>query len=94
MVKEHVMITITPGQEESFEQKMEKGKALLLTAEGATEVTLLRGIEHTSTFVLMIDWDSVDYHTAFTTTPEFKEFGALVGPLFASKPEMQHFYLT
>ena len=91
MVKEHVMISITPGQEQTFEQRMVKGSALLLSADGAMGVELLRGIEHPSTFVLMIEWDNIDSHTAFTTTEDFAAFRELVGPLFGAKPEMQHF---
>ena len=91
MVKEHVMINIIPGQEQTFEQKMVKGSALLLAADGAIGVELLRGLEQPSTFVLMIEWDTIDSHTAFTATPEFDAFRELVGPLFGAKPEMQHF---
>ena len=94
MVKEYVMISITPGQEQIFEQKMVKGCALLLGADGAIRVELLRGIEHPSTFVLMIEWDSIDSHTAFTTTEDFAAFRELVGPMFDSKPEMQHFLVV
>ena len=91
MVKEHVAISITPGQEQIFEQKMVKGSALLLAADGAIAVELLRSIEHPSTFLLMIEWDNIDSHTAFTTTEDFAAFRALAGPMFDAKPKMQHF---
>jgi len=52
---------------------------------------LLRGVERPDHYLLLIEWDSVDDHVAFTSTEAFGEFRSLAGPFFAGKPAMEHF---
>ena len=91
MVIERVEILIKPGQEEAFEAALGRARALLVGATGCRAVTAGRGVEAPSKFLLLLEWESVDHHIAFTKTPEFKQFGELVGPTFAGRPAMEHF---
>jgi quinol monooxygenase YgiN len=91
MVIEHVELSITPGQEGAFEAAMRRGLALLRGADGCLAVTLSRGIERPSRYLLQLQWQSIDDHIAFTKTPPFSEFRELAGPHFAERPAMEHF---
>jgi quinol monooxygenase YgiN len=91
MVIERVELSVTPGQEEAFEAAMRRGLALLSSADGCLSVSLARGIERPSRYLLQLNWRSIDDHTAFTQTPPFAEFRALAGPHFAERPAMEHF---
>jgi heme-degrading monooxygenase HmoA len=91
MVIERAELPIVPGKETDFEAAMVRGQALLADAPGCRSVSLARGVESPSTYLLLLQWDSVDAHVAFTKTPAFAEFGQLAGPFFAGKPAMAHF---
>jgi len=91
MVIERVELSITPGQETAFEAAMRRGLALLGGAEGCLSVSLARGIESPSRYLLQLHWRSIEDHTAFTKTQPFSEFRQLAGPHFAERPAMEHF---
>jgi heme-degrading monooxygenase HmoA len=91
MVVERAEFVVKEGQETEFEAAMAEGVKLLGGAAGAKSVTLGRGIEAPSKFLLLIEWEEVESHTAFTKTPEFDSFRKLAGPFFAGAPAMEHF---
>lgn len=91
MVIERVALRIKDGQQEAFEEAMSEARKLLEGAAGSRAVTVGRGVENPSTYVLLIEWDSVDDHVTFTKTDEFGQFGGAVGQYFADKPAMEHF---
>lgn len=91
MVIERAQMSIKPGEEAAFDHAMVKGRALLAAARGCHSVTLLRGIENPSTYMLLLEWETVDDHVDFTSTPEFARFREMAGPFFAEAPQMEHF---
>jgi heme-degrading monooxygenase HmoA len=91
MVIERAELFITPGLEADFETAMVAGRALLAGAAGCRSVSLARGIETPSKYLLLLGWDSLDDHSAFTRSAEFGEFRELAGAYFAARPAMEHF---
>lgn len=91
MILEVVEIVVQSQRELEFESALNKGRGILLSAAGCHGVTLLRGIESPSRYLLQIEWDSVDAHVAFTRSPAIVEFRSLIAPHFAERPRMEHF---
>jgi heme-degrading monooxygenase HmoA len=91
MVLERVEMPSARGKEISFESAFATAGPLLRSAKGCRGVRLARGVENPSGYLLLIDWDSLDAHVAFTGTAEFARFRELAGPYFANKPAMEHF---
>jgi len=91
MVIERVELSVVVGREADFETSMERGIAFLAAASGCASVTLARGVERPSCYLLMLRWRSIDDHTAFTKTEGFLKFRELAGPFFAARPAMEHF---
>lgn len=91
MVIERVEIMVKPGQESQFEAAMVRGRELLASAAGCHGVKLARGVENSSKYLLTLEWDAVQSHIDFTTTPAFAQFREVAGPFFADKPAMEHF---
>jgi quinol monooxygenase YgiN len=91
MVIEHVQLSIVEGRESEFETSMQEGRKLLLSGAGCQRVVLARGVERPSQYLLMIHWDAVESHTAYTRTPAFEQFRALLGSCLAGRPAMEHF---
>lgn len=91
MVFEVVDIAVQPNQQAAFEAAVGKGKDILLAAAGCCGVSLRRGVESPTRYLLQIEWDSVDAHVAFTKSESIAAFRALVAPHFAERPRMEHF---
>lgn len=91
MVIEQVTLNVNAGQESGFEAAMVEARSVLAAAEGSRSVQLVRGVESPSKYVLRIEWNAIDDHTAFTRTEGIVRFRALVGSYFAERPQMEHF---
>lgn len=91
MVTEHAALTIRAGSEADFEAAAEEGLPLVLAADGAGKVRLLGRVEERTSYLLLIEWASVDHHVAFTKTAEFEQFVTLIRPFFASAPFVAHY---
>lgn len=92
MFIERVEIPVAEGQEEAFAKAMaDRGLAVLARATGCFSARLGRGVEAPSKFLLLLEWDAVESHTAFTQTEAFGEFVAIARPFFAGAPAMEHF---
>jgi heme-degrading monooxygenase HmoA len=91
MVIERAELSVIAGREADFEAAMERGVALLAAAPGCMSVTLARGVERPSRYLLMLRWRSLDDHTAFAGTEGFLKFRQIAGPFFAERPAMEHF---
>lgn len=90
MVAERTELTIAAGREADFEAAAAQGLPLIEGAHGAQNVKLLRGIESPSTYMLLVEWNSVHEHVAFTKTEPFAKFAALVRPFYADAPVVAH----
>ncbi len=91
MVLEVARFAITPGSEEAFSAAFHEAEPLVADTPGFRSARMTRGIESPSRFVLLIEWDSVAAHEEFRASERFARWRALIGPHFASPPEMEHF---
>src|ERR1700683_5306880 len=91
MVIERAELPIAVGREQEFEQQFMKAGQLLRAARGCRTVSLARGIESPSQYLLLIEWDTVEAHQAFTATAEMGQVRNLIGAFFAGKPNTGHF---
>jgi heme-degrading monooxygenase HmoA len=91
MVIEQVDIEVELDNAQAFVAAMLEARKLLAAAEGAQEVSLIRGIETPTRFVLRIHWGSIDDHVSFTKTEQFVQFRERVGHFFSKRPVMEHF---
>ena len=91
VVIERAELPIAQGQEEEFEKQFAAGVAHLRGARGCLSVSLARGIENPSRYLLLIEWEALAAHQAFTATEAFATFVALIRPCLAGKPNTEHF---
>lgn len=90
-VIEKAEIPCVEGKEAEFEAQLPKALPILRAAAGCTSVSIGRGVENPSTYLLLVGWDGVEAHTAFAKTAEFGEFVGLVKDFFAGPPGAVHF---
>jgi len=90
LVREIAEFRTLEGQAEAFVEAYGRVTNVLTDAEGSGGAVLHRGVEDPDSFTLIVEWDTVDAHTALTQRPEFESFGEAVGPHLAGRPEVRH----
>ena len=90
MVREIAVFQTQEGQAEAFIEAYGGVANILDEAEGSRGASLYRGVEDPDSFTLIVEWDSVDAHTALTEKPHFESFGEALGPYLAGRPEIRH----
>lgn len=92
MVLEVATITVTPGQEDAFVASYRGARDVLAGTDGCRSVRLTRGVESPSTFVLLVEWESVAAHEQnFRETERFTQWREAIGPHFAQPPHVEHY---
>ena len=96
MILEIVDIRIQPGQQTAFDEAIARGvRTVIAQAKGFRGFKVNRSMESPERYVLMIYWDTLEDHTVgFRQSPAFTEWRAIVGPFFATPPQMEHFELV
>lgn len=92
MVLERAHIRVTPGQEDEFEQAFERARLVISASGGFRSLTLSRGVESPSLYLLLVEWATLEDHTVgFRESPAFGEWRGLLGPFFDGAPDVEHF---
>ena len=94
MLLERAELQIREGMEHEFSAAMKSsGLALLASVPGVKSVQLGRGVENPQKFMLLVEWDTMDAHTAFKSSPTMAEFRSLLKP-FSTGGAMEHFNMN
>ncbi|MDB5803836.1 MAG: antibiotic biosynthesis monooxygenase [Betaproteobacteria bacterium] len=95
MIMEHADIRIQPGRQAEFDAAIKKGvETVIAKAKGYKGHRVVKGIESPERYLLMIFWETLENHTVdFRGSPAFQDWRAIVGPLFAGAPTVEHFDL-
>lgn len=91
MLVERSEITIWEGQEEGFAAAMhDRGLPMLAGFDGVRSVRFGRGVENPGKFILLVEWENMDAHTAFAKSAIYAPFRELFAP-FSTGGVMEHF---
>ncbi len=95
MITEIATITVSTGNEAAFEANMREGGGLaaLAACHGVIGLRFGHGIEHPSHFTFIVDWETMEMHTAARDSDNFKAFRAAFGD-HAIGGTMEHFALN
>jgi heme-degrading monooxygenase HmoA len=92
VIVERAELSIVAGQEPAFEEAFPRAREVVAAAEGFRSLSLARGIESPSRYLLLIEWDSLEAHTVgFRESEGFVRWREIIGPFFASPPQVEHF---
>jgi len=96
MILELADFSIQPGQNAAFEEAIQRGlKTVMTHAKGFEGFKVNRCLENPQRYILQIFWTTLEDHTVgFRESPAFADWGAIVGPFFASPPVVEHFELV
>ena len=95
MILEIADIRIHADQQTAFDEAIQRGLDKVISkARGYRGFKVNKGVEHPERYVLMIFWDTLEDHTVhFRQSAAFADWRAIVGPFFASPPQVEHFTL-
>lgn len=92
MVLEVAILDVKPGQETEFEMAFGAAQKIICSMPGYDSHQLQRSIEHTSRYILLVNWESIENHTiGFRGSEEYKEWCALLHHFYDPMPEVEHY---
>ena len=92
MITEHALLTIADGRESEFEHAFAQARLIIEAMPGFIELFLLRGVEDESTYLLLVDWKTIEDHTVgFRQSPYYARWKELLHGFYEPFPVVQHF---
>jgi heme-degrading monooxygenase HmoA len=92
MITEHAILPVTPGREEEFERAFGVAKNIISASPGFLSLSLLRGLESESSYLLLVQWESVEAHQqGFRRSPAYDDWRALLHEFYDPFPVVEHF---
>ena len=82
-----------PGLEAEFESAFAEARPIIASMPGFRSLPLLRGIESASTYLLLVEWETVEHHeVGFRQSPEYQQWRALLHHFYEPFPVVEHFH--
>jgi heme-degrading monooxygenase HmoA len=92
VITEHALLPVVPGQEAAFEAALADAVPLISGRPGFRRLSVTRGIESPGTYLLIVEWDSLEDHTeGFRASPEYDAWRALLHRFYDPFPVVEHF---
>lgn len=92
MITEHALLPVTPGRQAEFEEAFASARRLIASMPGFRGLTLSRGIETPNSYLLLVNWDSVDAHeVGFRGSPEYQEWKRMLHHFYDPFPVVEHY---
>jgi heme-degrading monooxygenase HmoA len=92
MIREHAVLPVIPGQEQAFEAALQEALPLIAGSPGFRRISVSRGVESPSSYLLLVEWDSLEAHTeGFRGSPEYQRWRDLLHHFYDPFPVVEHF---
>ncbi len=92
MILEHALLPVRPGREEEFERAFATARTLIEASPGCLRLSLSRGVESPSSYLLLVEWESVEAHLdGFRTSDAFQQWRRLLHHFYDPAPVVEHF---
>ncbi|KQM82956.1 antibiotic biosynthesis monooxygenase [Agromyces sp. Leaf222] len=92
MILEHALLPVVPGLESEFEAAFDEARHIIASMPGFVDLTLSRGVESPSTYLLLVHWQSVEAHeVGFRGSPEYELWRSLLHRFYEPFPVVEHF---
>ena len=92
MILEHALLPVRPGSEAAFQQALARALPLIRAADGCLGVAVSRCIERPSTYLLLVQWRSIEDHDpGFRGSPAYETWRDLLHRFYDPFPVVEHF---
>jgi heme-degrading monooxygenase HmoA len=92
VITEHAVLPVIAGREGEFIATMDRAKAIIAASPGFVSMRVARGVERPNTFLLLVEWDTLEAHTeGFRNSEAYQEWRALLHHFYDPAPVVEHF---
>jgi heme-degrading monooxygenase HmoA len=92
MILEMALLSVIPGQECAFESAMRQARPLIAGSPGFRGMSISRGIESSSRYLLLVEWESVEAHEiGFRRSPAYRRWRELLHHFYDPFPTVEHY---
>ncbi len=89
---EHALLDVQPDRTAEFEAAFAAARPLIEMQPGFDSLQLLRCVEYSARYLLLVEWESVAAHTeGFRSSPQYTQWRALLHHFYDPMPEVTHF---
>ena len=92
VILEHALLPVRPGAEDGFLEAFDGARQIIASMTGFRRLTLSRCIERPTTFLLLVEWETLEDHTeGFRRSAEYQEWRHLLHHFYDPFPTVEHF---
>lgn len=92
MVLEVAVLDVKPADTAAFEAAFREAQAIVASMPGYRSHQLQRCIERASRYLLLVEWDTLEAHTAgFRGSAEYQRWKALLHHFYDPFPTVEHY---
>jgi len=92
MVLEHALLDVISGLEVEFEEAFSRARDVISKSPGFISLKIVRGIERPSSYLLLVEWESLEDHTiGFRQSARYAEWRELLHHFYDPFPIVEHF---
>ena len=92
MITEQAILEVRPGREAEFEAAFATAKPIIAASPGFVSLRLLRCIETTSRYLILVDWETLEDHTErFRKSPGYEQWKTLLHHFYDPFPAVEHY---
>lgn len=92
MITEHALLPVIPGREEDFEAAFAQARHIIASMRGFLAMSLSRSIEYPHTYLLLVEWESLEDHTVgFRGSLGYQQWRSLLHRFYEPFPVVEHF---
>ena len=92
MVLEHALLDVISGLEVEFEEAFSRARDVISKSPGFISLKIVRGIERPSSYLLLVEWESLEDHTiGFRQSARYLEWRELLHHFYDPFPVVEHF---
>ena len=93
MVLEHALLDVISGLEVEFEEAFSRARDVISKSPGFISLKIVRGIERPSSYLLLVEWESLADHTiGFRQSARYAEWRELLHHFYDPFPVVEHFF--
>ena len=92
MVLEQALLHVRCGEERAFEESLAKARPLISVSPGFISMEVRPALEKTGTYLLLVQWLSVDDHkVGFRTSERYQAWRELLHHFYEPMPSIMYF---
>ena len=92
MVLEVALLDVRPGEEKEFELAFQEAQLIISSMNGYQSHQLQRCVEHTSRYILLVNWETLEDHiVGFRESEQYKKWRELLHHFYDPFPIVEHF---